>query len=134
MFSEVVVLYLKRVCPIKNTITYYWWEFSTWRFRKASFLLVTKQPSTGHRSFARPGLDDDPALLSDVHCTSWKNHCNCSGLFFENCRIRIIHCPSVLVPFFIDFIVRTPKESIGLVYTASLVMFIPIFFFEQASF
>ena len=51
-----------------------------------------------------------------VRCTSWRNHYNCSGLFFENCRIRIIHCPSVLVPFFIDFIVRTPKESIGLMY------------------
>ena len=26
-----------------------------------------------------------------VRCTSWRNHCNCSGLFFENCRIRILH-------------------------------------------
>ena len=51
---------------LKNTISYYWWEFSTWRFIKASFLLVTKQPSTGQRSIARPGLDDGPALLSDV--------------------------------------------------------------------
>ena len=66
MFSEVVILYLKRFCSIKNTISYYWWEFSTCRFSKASFLLVTKQPSTGHRSIARPGLDDGPALLSDV--------------------------------------------------------------------
>ena len=65
MFSEVVILYLKRFCSIKNTISYYWWEFSTCRFSKASFLLVTKQPSTGHRSIARPGLDDGPALLSD---------------------------------------------------------------------
>ena len=64
MFSEVVMLYLKRFCSIKNTISYYWWEFSTCRFSKASFLLVTKQPSTGQRSIARPGLDDGPALLS----------------------------------------------------------------------
>ena len=66
MFSEVVILYLKRFCSIKNTISYYWWEFSTCRFSMASFLLVTKQPSTGHRSIARPGLDDGPALLSDI--------------------------------------------------------------------
>ena len=65
VFSEVAILYLKRICSINNT-TYYWWEFSTCRFSKASFLLVTKQPSTGHRSIARPGLDDGPALLSDV--------------------------------------------------------------------
>ena len=66
MFSEVVILYLKRVCSIKNTISYYCWEFSTCRFSKASFLLVTKQPSTGHRSITQPGLDEGPALLSDV--------------------------------------------------------------------
>ena len=66
MFSEVVILCLKRFCSIRTTISYYWWEFSTSRLSKASCLLVTKQPSTGHRSIARPGLDDGPALLSDV--------------------------------------------------------------------